>query len=226
MIYQYDLVKQHTTNQLRGDYTLPTAVAILLDNVALTAEFDLAGHLIITEGNQSKGKRMNINKRKNLLATFIAVFASGAMAQGVDGDQQAATQQSSIDEIIVTAQKKEERLLDVPISISVVSDEFIENTGISNLADLAYAVPNLSVIETSPGVLTAAIRGVSNSSGLSPLTGIYLDEIPLSITQLVSINVETIDIERVEVLKGAARHTLRAGIGGRNHSLYYKRSKL
>ena len=124
------------------------------------------------------------------------------MAQGVDGDQQAATQQSSIDEIIVTAQKKEERLLDVPISISVVSDEFIENAGISNLADLAYAVPNLSVVETSPGVFTAAIRGVTNNSGFAPLTGIYLDEIPLSVTTVASVNLETIDIERVEVLKG------------------------
>ena len=106
------------------------------------------------------------------------MFASGAMAQGVDGDQQAATQQSSIDEIVVTAQKKEERLLDVPISISVVDDEFIANAGISNLADLAYAVPNLSVIESSPGVLTAAIRGVTNSNGMLHLRESILTKSP------------------------------------------------
>ena len=205
LLFPFDLVKTLEAEPLSGNYTVMNALDILLKDTGLSGSLTDSGVITISPNdlNQNgKGKRMNINKRKNLLATFIAVFASGAMAQGVDGDQQAATQQSSIDEIIVTAQKKEERLLDVPISISVVSDEFIENTGISNLADLAYAVPNLSVVETSPGVLTAAIRGVTNSTGLSPLTGIYLDEIPLSITAALSINVETIDIEQVEVLKG------------------------
>ena len=203
LVFPFDHVKEITANRLVGNYPIEQAVHLLLDNTGLTPTF--SNQLVLNIAIEAKGKRKmtnQINKRKTLLATFVTMFASGAMAQGVDGDQQAATQQSSIDEIIVTAQKKEERLLDVPISISVVDDEFIENAGISDLFDLAYAVPNLSVVETTPGILNAAIRGVANAQGFAPLTGIYLDETPLSITQAGSINVETIDIERVEVLKG------------------------
>ena len=209
LLFPYDLAKQVAANPVNGSHTLPQALQIMLEGTGFSGSLTKKGVLMISlaksdGANQGTKERkgMNINKRKNLLATFITMFASGAMAQGVDGDQQAATQQSSIDEIVVTAQKKEERLLDVPISISVVDDEFIADAGISNIIDLAYAVPNLSVIESGPGLLRAAIRGVTNSNGSSTLTGIYLDEIPLSITPSVSVNLETIDIERVEVLKG------------------------
>jgi len=208
VIYQYDLVKKYRTNQLKGRYQLPDAVAILLDNVALTAEFDPAGHLIITERNHSKGKeKMNIKSKKSLLATLIAFFATGAvtqgvMAQDVNNDGQTAKKQNQIDEIIVTAQKREQRLIDVPISISAISGEDLDNAGIQNIADLSYAVPNLSTVEVGPGFQYVIIRGVGNNRGNSATVGIYLDEIPLSSTPQSSLDLQVIDLQQVEVLKG------------------------
>ena len=180
-LFPYSVAETQQANPVVGRFTLMQALKMLLQNTALSGGLTDSGVVMISRNDlneNGKGKRMNIKNKRNLLATFVTMFASGAMAQGVDGDQQAATQQSSIDEIIVTAQKKEERLLDVPISISVVSDEFIENAGISDLVDLAYAVPNLSVIETSPGVLTAAIRGVSNNQGTLHLLESILTKSP------------------------------------------------
>ena len=150
---------------------------------------------------------MKIQTKKSLLATLIAFFATGAvtqgvMAQDVNNEGQTAKKQNQIDEIIVTAQKREERLIDVPMSISVVGNEEIKNRGIQNVTDLSYAVPNLSVTERGGGVAQISLRGVSNLAGSSALVGIYLDEIPLSLTPNVKPDLQAIDIKQVEVLKG------------------------
>ena len=107
-----------------------------------------------------------------------------------------------LEEVVVTAQKREERLLDVPISIAVVDESTLEDAGISNLGDLSYLVPNLSVVEQSSGIQQILLRGIGNGVGSSPLVGIYLDETPVSIAHVIKINIQALDLDRVEVLRG------------------------
>ena len=94
------------------------------------------------------------------------------------------------------------RLIDVPISISVVGSETIERAGVQSISDLSYLVPNLSVVESSSSTQVITIRGVGNTIGESPLVGIYLDEIPTSIVAGLKVDLQTNDLDRVEVLKG------------------------
>ena len=113
VVYQYDRIKNYHTNQLQGDYKVTHAVAILLANTGLSAEFDAARYLIITD--QSKGKKMNTansSKRKTVLAGLVGLFAAGGMTQAVAQGGEAATGQSAIDEIIVTATKRRQSLQD------------------------------------------------------------------------------------------------------------------
>jgi len=211
LLFPFDLVKTLQAEPLRGDYTVMQALDILLKDTGLSGSLTDSGVITISQidlNSNGKGKDdMNIKTKKSLLATLIAFFATGAvtqgvMAQDVNNEGQTAKKQNQIDEIIVTAQKREERLIDVPMSISVVGSEEIKNRGIQNVTDLSYAVPNLFVVEREGGAAEISIRGVSNFAGSSALVGIYLDEIPLSITPYIKPDLQAIDIQQIEVLKG------------------------
>ena len=107
-----------------------------------------------------------------------------------------------LEEIVVTAQKREERLIDVPMAITAVTGVEIERRGVSSLQDLQYSVPGLSVVQSGPGQERIQIRGISTTNGL-PTVGQYLDEMPVSIDDNTqSLDLRLIDMERIEVLRG------------------------
>ena len=146
---------------------------------------------------------MNTSKRKNVLATMVGLFATaGGVGSALGQGDEAATAQGRIDEIIVTANKREQRLIDVPISIATLSGQELEEAGVQNVADLSYAVPNLSVLEKGPGFQTITLRGMGNESGSSSLIGLYLDEVPMTNLPNLQPDIQTIDLQRVEVLRG------------------------
>lgn len=112
------------------------------------------------------------------------------------------------DAIIVTAQKREERLQDVPISISVVGGAQMQRSGGSQLLDYAAYVPGLQVDNAgSPGRSTISLRGVA-PIGPSASVGIYLDDAPIGSSgiynrsQTFTLDLLPYDIERLEVLRG------------------------
>jgi iron complex outermembrane receptor protein len=110
--------------------------------------------------------------------------------------------------IIVTAQKRPEMLLHVPVSISVVRGEQIQQSGGSQLTDYAAYVPGLQVDNAgSPGRSTLSLRGVA-PIGPSATVGIYLDDAPIGSSgiynrsQTFSLDLLPYDIDRLEVLRG------------------------
>jgi outer membrane receptor protein involved in Fe transport len=114
------------------------------------------------------------------------------------------SRQVALGEIVVTAQKREERLQDVPLSITALSDQTIERMGIQSLADIGRSVPGLNVVTVGPGQNEIIIRGISSAGGI-PTTGFYLDDTPLESVGNVAGNAmdpAMLDLERVEVLRG------------------------
>jgi outer membrane receptor protein involved in Fe transport len=106
-------------------------------------------------------------------------------------------------DIIVTAQKRSERLQDVPISITAVSGDQLARQGIVNTADLAKIVPGFTFQNSAYGVPIFTIRGIGlydNSTAISPTVSVYVDQVPLP--YLVMTPGAALDVERVEVLKG------------------------
>src|SRR5690606_23797343 len=83
-------------------------------------------------------------------------------------------------DIIVTAQRFEQRLQDVPISMTAVTDEELLARNVTDLADMQYAIPGLSTFKYGPGLEFIQIRGVSTTLGNSTV-GIYLDEVPITL---------------------------------------------
>jgi len=111
-----------------------------------------------------------------------------------------------LEEIIVTAQKREENLQTVPLSIQALGTERLEELRISSFTDYVKFLPSVSFTTIGPGFGLAYFRGVAsgennNHSGPSPSVGMYLDEQPITTIQ-GSLDVHLYDIARVEALAG------------------------
>ncbi|MDG2535922.1 TonB-dependent receptor [Sphingomonas sp. HITSZ_GF] len=139
-------------------------------------------------------------------ATLLITVAAGALL--LPSAAFAQDTAPSDNEIVVTAQKREQNLQDVPVSISVVSGEAMQEQGAASLTDYAGYVPGLQVTTTgTPGQTTITLRGVAPLTA-SQTVGIYLDDAPVGSSAIYnragqfSLDLLPYDIERIEVLRG------------------------
>ncbi len=126
-------------------------------------------------------------------AAALASLAGPVLARGAEPSGQ--SQAPVLEEVVVTANKREQNIQNVPMSITAISGGALERLGAANFQDYATQVPNLSfsVTGVSPGrQLGMVIRGIAGGAGF------YLDEIALP----AGIDPRIVDIERVEVLRG------------------------
>lgn len=120
-----------------------------------------------------------------------------------------------IEEVVVTAQKREQQVIDVPMSVTAIGGGTLENLGINNALELSYRVPSLVVQESMPGKQLYTLRGVGNTFGVSPLVGVYLDEVDVTSTGPAQLDMKLYDLARVEVLRGPQGTLWGAGsVGG------------
>lgn len=138
-------------------------------------------------------------------AAAAPVAAQDAMATptAADGSAQAAPSEMLAGDIIVTAQKRSESLKDVPMSITALSGEQLQQRGITDVAALAKVTPGFTYVETGQSVPVYSLRGVGffdTSLGARPTVAVYLDQMPLTFS-IMSAGA-AMDLERVEVLKG------------------------
>jgi outer membrane receptor protein involved in Fe transport len=128
-----------------------------------------------------------------LLAAFTG-FAISVPASG----------QEVFEEIVVTAQKREQNIMDVPISVTAVSGAELEAAGIKDVFDLQQNVPGLIVGQSQTATTSNfSVRGVgstSNNFGVESSVGLYVDGVYRS--RQSSIINELVDVEAVEVLRG------------------------
>jgi outer membrane receptor protein involved in Fe transport len=136
----------------------------------------------------------------SMIAVSSAMVATPAMAQSDSGEL-------ALEEVMVTAQKREQNLQDVPIAVTAFNSQKIEELGIQSFHDYALMIPNMSFKSLgSPATATIYMRGAAdggdgNASGSTPSTGLYLDE--QSVTTIGSnLDIHIYDIERIEALGG------------------------
>lgn len=132
--------------------------------------------------------------------------APGGVSITVAGDTEASNKAASVDagEIIVTARRRDERLLDVPVSITAVSGATLQNYQVSQVTDLAGFVPSLIASKAASGSSASVyLRGVGStalSAGFDTSVSFVIDGLPMSRGREISL--PQFDIQRVEVLKG------------------------
>lgn len=136
-----------------------------------------------------------------LLATTALGWALPAFA-----DEAADDANSANSEIIVTAQRRNESLQKVPVSVQALSTATLENHNVTSFDDYAQLLPSVSYQSFGPGQSSLSFRGINSGAdgldaGPPPTTGTYLDEIPIS-TIAFSPDIHVYDIARVEALSG------------------------
>lgn len=139
------------------------------------------------------------------MSLCLLAAAGEQMAFGQAGDAQAETA-AGLDDIVVTARRREERLQDVAASVSALSAGELARRFDSDVRDFANAAPNVVIDDTQQGpggVAAATIRGIGVADvekSIDPAVGVVLDEIYLGTSS--GNLVRAIDIDRVEVLRG------------------------
>ena len=139
------------------------------------------------------------------MKTYYVVVASlGAVLAA----SPALAQEDSLEEIVVTAQKREQNVQDVPIAISAFSAATLQEKSIGDIGALTRFAPNVNLDTGSPfsgdtSVLSASIRGIGQDDfafNLDPGVGVYLDGVYLART--IGANQSLLDVDRIEILKG------------------------
>lgn len=126
-------------------------------------------------------------------ASLFALSAAPAMAQ----------EATTVDEIVVTLQKREQAISDVPTALTAYTGDFLEQIGVSDFAELSLFTPGFEVQDQSPNNPGFVIRGITSDSGeafVEPRVSVFQDGV--SIAKARGSYVELFDVERVEIAKG------------------------
>lgn len=133
----------------------------------------------------------------SLFALTVGV-SSGVAAQETTPQNESVAS----DDIVVTARKREERSIDVPIAISAISGAALEKRGVNNIAQVLQEAPGVGVYDSGNGNQKVTIRGISTSLGANE-NGYYLDDLPFTgVTVPLNPDVRAWDLDRIEVLRG------------------------
>jgi outer membrane receptor protein involved in Fe transport len=159
------------------------------------------------DGRSVGGQEMQILRSSGVAAALVSLSATGISQAQAAKDDGGFT---GLQEVVVTATKREETLQEVPVSITTISSKEIETLGVQRVEDYLDLVPGLSIRDHgSPGYGTVIIRGLNTGSFQSTATvAYYFDDTPFTATGSLSYGAfvtpdpDISDIERIEVLKG------------------------
>lgn len=112
-----------------------------------------------------------------------------------------------VEEIVVTAEKRSERLQDVPVPVTAISADTLLDSNQLRFQDYYASVPSLSLVSSGNGNVTLTIRGVTTGAGTNPTVGVTIDDVPYGSTTALGgaftiPDVDPSDLARIEVLRG------------------------
>ena len=146
-----------------------------------------------------------VSARRRALSAAAGLLGLGAAATAT---AQSSTDVSVLEEIVVTAQKFEQKLSETPLSVTAISARNLEALGATQFRDFASTVPSLTFTTSGVGSTQVNLRGVTTGNNISPTVGIYVDEVPYgSSTPFASgaqlaLDVGLFDVSRIEILRG------------------------
>lgn len=201
-----------TTNALHGRYTVEQGLEILLKDTGLLVKRGPFNQLMVKHKLSDKeGVSVSkLQKKKTIIGGLTAFLASAFTSSPIIAQEE---QTNVLEEVIVSARKKEESLQDVPISISAFTGEQIKSAGIQRLEYLAPSIPNFHHAQVPTGSDQFFMRGVGsgNNFGFEMAVGQVIDGFYYGRSKIG--RAAFLDLARVEVLKGP-----QGAILGKNNS--------
>jgi len=236
IIFTEDIVAGLATTSLKGDYTAQAALERLLKGTGLVAERSPSGAIMIRrpqgrDTSTGSPSTMNLDRtpyaggelqmaRTDSKAPDTGVAQASSQASPSEKDKSDHVRNDAADwntlgEVVVTANRREESLSKVPISVSAYTQEAMDIRGIRDFSDVARFTPGVQI--DANGTNSISIRGISSSRGAGT-TGIYIDDTPIQMRPM-GVNADdtlpkTFDMDRVEVLRGPQGTLFGAGSEG------------
>jgi iron complex outermembrane receptor protein len=206
LVFPYDDLRDKTANPLIGRYTVLEGAAVLLEGTGFEPKFSrrLVMSIAAVEPSGTEGDDMR-RERKGMFAGMVSAVLSVFTAQNATGQEAVGARQAkALEEIIVTAQKREEQYLDVPVAVSTISGEVLDMAQTTEFQDLVQVSPSITYNQTADqrgvGVLIRGIGTTAFQTAVEPTVSTVVDGVTMGRTvQFIS---DLVDIERVEVLRG------------------------
>lgn len=245
LVYRSKQLEGLRTEGAAGTLSTEEAATKLLEGTDLTLKIDSSGAMLIAlpraSGTQQTPAPASGQGAKDASAQSTAAMGESkrsfwdefrstqadreesASVSGGGGFADERHQTAGVEEIIVTATKRQERAQDIPISIAVINTQEIERRGVIGMEDYLRSIPGVTEIDSGPLSNAIIIRGITTSPEFENFTsgstvGTYFDETPITGAagiQTGGIDVRPVDIERIEVLRGPQGTTFgSASLGG------------
>jgi iron complex outermembrane recepter protein len=226
LLFSQELVGGKQSTPVKGEYSTDEALGILLSGSGLKADRTPSGVLLIrtpaptttfldgseeggaaNEGKESLWQRLRLAQSNTQSPTRSDTPSSQGMQKANNTDESTPSA-SRIEEVIVTAQKREERLIDIPQSATVLTPDAIAKAGAVQFRDYADTVPGLTFMTSGAGNTQISLRGVTVGLDVGPTVGIYVDEVPYGSSTAfadgsrATVDIGLFDLDRIEVLRG------------------------
>lgn len=226
VLYFSAAVKGMRTDGATGNLTADEALTLILTGTGLTYRYVDPNAVTILPGNTSahsgvgpstesaanheakEGK--SSSSRGFRMAQMGQTSAGNQIEHGAEEAQQgrAGVQAATLQEVIVTAEKRPERLIDTPESLSVVSADSLAKIAATQFRDWANTIPGLDFSTAGAGYTQIFMRGVTSGVDTSATVGIYLDDVPIGSSTAfafggrLALDPGLFDIQRIDVLRG------------------------
>jgi iron complex outermembrane recepter protein len=204
LLFSFDETHDKTANRLSGQYEVVDALELLLAGTGLSISMGTQGQLSVVEDKESNGVTV-VKKPKSILARIGMALTGAVVGTAMLAPQAsmpALAQESELEEVIVTAQRREQSIMEVPIAVTLVSGQALETFNLETSHDLQFLVPGIT-FSASSSTSQITLRGVGtgySGPGLSNSVSVYTDESYVS--QQVGSNQLFYDMASVQVLKG------------------------
>ncbi len=220
LLYQPEAISAGMSNAVVGDFEKRTALELLLKGTGYEVVFSKGNAATVrrVENGAASGVTVSSATAGDNVGIRLVQSAAGSRSSEAGGAEERNTSAASgyddqsskkaIEEIIVTAQKRVERLQDVPIPVTAISAATLLGTNQLRLQDYFTRIPGLSVTPSYTGdVPMLSIRGVTTGPYTNPAVGIVVDDIPYGSTTLLGggelvPDIDPSELSRIEVLRG------------------------
>ena len=222
LVFQPSQLKPFHTMGVTGIYEPKDAVRILLKGTPLELRIDPTGAMVITEARvlstqkpaqspESASASGQDGPKSSSDGFRVAQVGPGKSAGSTALEKSEGSEKKAgeIQEVIVTAQKRSERLEDVPVAVTVVDANVMVQQNVLSLQDYYATVPGVAINDQGNGRISITMRGLNTGDFGSPTVGITIDDVPIGATDTAIINgaqfvpeLDPADLQRIEFLKG------------------------